>query len=501
MKNNRFLRILSIILIIVTLTAVPVTAKSEMSGASGGYSASASASEIGNMKKVSLTKNIKKAQKTLISGLKKMEPVINLRKYKISTKSVSYFFMGTVYENPDLFWVKTNFYFYYEKGYVTTILPYYYFDQSELAQRKAEYNSRVDAYLASIQPNMSDYDKALVLHDKLVSENSYNEKAVRKYCAYGALCDSDSVCQGYALAYSYLLKKVGIKSHIVFSNSMNHVWNLIKISGKWYHVDATWNDELIFNNKGKSYDCTGRVFHKYFLVNTARIKSIEYGHYDFYTFFKNYKSKSTKYHNSFDKKITSKIVKVDNSYYYALNNSLIKKTGNKTVKCSNKKAYTIDRVQNLIYFNDSNALYSYDVNTAKTEKKYGFNLTGKNNYVKGISIISDKLYYLETNQNNTTFKKYSVSDITFPTEQIVKIKKIQNVKEGISLQWTSSTASEKYEIYRKKAGGKYKLIKTVLGDTTAYIDTGVKNKTKYYYFVKTAPQRVASLSKNVTCKK
>lgn len=494
MKRNSFFKIFSIILIIVTVTAFPVTAKAPLSGGS-------SASATNHMQQLKLTSKVKKAQKALVNGIKKMNYSIDISKYKIPVKSASYFYMGTVYENPDLFWVGTTFYFFYEKGYITSINPDYYFTAEDLPKIKTEYNNRVNDYLASIQPNMSDYDKALVLHDKLVSENSYNDDAIRKYCAYGALNESNSVCQGYALAYAYMLKKVGIKSHIVHSDTMNHVWNIVKIGGKWYHVDATWDDEMIENNKGKKYDSTGRVLHKYFLINSSRIKSGDYGHYDFYTFFKSYNCKSSKYHNSFDKKISSKIVKIDNSYYYALNNSLIKKTGKRTVKCTSKNAYTIDRVQNLIYFNDSKSLYYYDVNTGKTTKQCNFTLNSENNYVKGISIISDKLYYLETNQNNTTFKKYSVSDITFLTEQIVKIKKATNVKEGISLQWTCSSDAEKYEIYRKKSGGKYKLIATVSNGTNDYLDKKVKNKAKYYYFIKTAPQRVASLSKNVTRKK
>lgn len=503
MKKSGLLRIISIILIIINVTAIPVTAKTENKAYASGSVAYSNSRAIKEMKKITLTKNVKKAQKALISGIKKMKSSIDISKYKIPRSSVSYFYMGTVYENPEMFWAMTTFYYYYRDGYVTKIQPDYHFGKSELSLRKSEFNYRVNAYLSSIQPDMSDYDKALVLHDKLVSENAYNSKALRKYCSYGALYDCSSVCQGYALAYAYLLNQVGIGNHIAYSENMDHVWNIVKIGGKWYHVDATWDDQMLRNDNPNDTDIdfTGRVLHKFFLISSKKIQSFDYNHYDWLTFFKNYNCTSEKYNNSFDKNINTKIVKIDNSYYYAYKNTLYKKTGSVATACSDKKAYTIDRVRNYIYFNDDTSLYYYDINTNTVAFKCQFNVNSDQNYVKGISIIDKTVYYLQATKNKNSYTLYYVNNITFPSEQVIKIKTIKNIKKGIKLQWNSASGAEKYEIYRKKGNGKYTLIKTVYKGTTSYTDKKVKNKTKYYYYIKTAPQRVSSLAKSITRKK
>ena len=49
---------------------------------------------------------------------------------------------------------------------------------------------------------------------------------------------------------------------------MNHIWNLIKIDGKWYHVDVTWDDPIM--------DKPGRVKHDNFLRSDDGIKDTDH---------------------------------------------------------------------------------------------------------------------------------------------------------------------------------------------------------------------------------
>lgn len=58
-----------------------------------------------------------------------------------------------------------------------------------------------------------------------------------------------TVCEGYAMCYEFLLNKAGIKAYTVGGDntesekSSGHAWNLIRIGGKWYHADITWDDD------------------------------------------------------------------------------------------------------------------------------------------------------------------------------------------------------------------------------------------------------------------
>ena len=282
-------RILCIIFALLITFGSSVALAEDTVGYGGDLANTSSYKSSKNMKRIKVNSNFKNAQKALVKGIKKMSQKIDLKKYKIPVSASDYFYMGTIYDNPDLFWVNSTFVYWYEGKYITAIRPIYHFTKRELATRKKEYNLRFNQFLSSVQAGMSDYDKALVLHDKLVSENTFSYEADKRYSGYGALFDCGSVCQGYALAYSHLLREVGIESHIAYSEQMNHVWNIVKINGNWYHVDATWDDPITYNTRNqKDVDTTGKVEHKYFLINSARIKSEGYGHYNWMTFFKKF---------------------------------------------------------------------------------------------------------------------------------------------------------------------------------------------------------------------
>ena len=497
-------KILCIVLaLLITIGGNIVLAEGSVSNSSNNTSSNTGFKSTKLMKRVKVNSNFKKAQSALLKGIKKMATTIDLTKYKIPKASADYFYMGTVYDNPELFWVNSTYLYWYKGKYITKIQPVYHFRKSELATRKKEYNLRYNQFLSSVQVGMSEYDKALVLHDKLVSENTFSYDANKLYSAYGALYGCSSVCQGYALAYAHLLKAVGIESHIAYSEEMNHVWNIVKISVKWYHVDATWDDPIVYNEKNKKdVDTTGKVEHKYFLINTARIKSNGYNHYNWMTFFKTFSCKSTTYHKSFDKEISSKIIKIDDTYYYATKDYKFatRKKGIETTY-EDKDAYTIDRVHNHIYFNDATNLYYYDINTGEFNYKLKFRTTEDKTYVRGISIVSQRIFYVEKNYNENYYSHYYLTDASFPSEQVVKLNRVYNVKKGIRLTWDKASYATKYEIYRKQKGSKYKLIKTVLASKTSFIDTSVKNKVKYTYYIKSAPQRVTSFEKSVVRKK
>lgn len=123
--------------------------------------------------------------------------------------------------------------------------------------------------------SLSDIEKALLLHDRLALFCEYdvvnleNDTLPDKvFNIYGTLGEGLAVCMGYALAYDYLLERVGIESQYCSSNKLIHAWNIIYIDGEPYHVDVTWDDP--------TNDISGQVYHNNFLRSTEGIK--ETGH-------------------------------------------------------------------------------------------------------------------------------------------------------------------------------------------------------------------------------
>lgn len=100
-----------------------------------------------------------------------------------------------------------------------------------------------------IKPGMTDYEKELAIHDYLVvnCEYGYTEASQEyAYRAYGALIQNKAVCNGYAEAMALLLECVDVQNDIMTGTALGelHAWNRVCLDGKWYQVDATWDDPV-----------------------------------------------------------------------------------------------------------------------------------------------------------------------------------------------------------------------------------------------------------------
>ncbi|UVI28744.1 transglutaminase domain-containing protein [Paenibacillus spongiae] len=127
-------------------------------------------------------------------------------------------------------------------------------------------DERVGEVLSGIvQPGMTVRDKVKKIHDWVVTNVEYDQ-SLSRYTAYEALNLGSAVCQGYTLLMYRMLEKAGIENRIIEGevDTGSHVWNLVKLDGKWYHLDATWDDPVP--------DRAGTVGYKYFLKNDEQMR-------------------------------------------------------------------------------------------------------------------------------------------------------------------------------------------------------------------------------------
>lgn len=167
---------------------------------------------------------------------------------------------------PEYFWVMNGGYRYSYRSdnTVTAIQPSYAPGISNLSAAKTAFESKVSALLSGISG--SDYDKAKVLHDRLIDAVTYTS-STNDQNTYGALVEGKAVCNGYARAYQHLLQKAGIPAWYVRGSSINpntgnpeeHAWNLVKLDGQWYYTDVTWDDQK------------NDTFYAYFNITTAQL--------------------------------------------------------------------------------------------------------------------------------------------------------------------------------------------------------------------------------------
>ena len=86
----------------------------------------------------------------------------------------------------------------------------------------------------------TDYEKALWLHDWLMT-NTYYDATLTYHGADYLLLNGWGVCQSYSEAYRKLCRAAGVPCEIVTASGMGHEWNEIQIGGAWYEVDVTWD--------------------------------------------------------------------------------------------------------------------------------------------------------------------------------------------------------------------------------------------------------------------
>ncbi len=168
-------------------------------------------------------------------------------------------------------------YYYSETGQYA----YLALDNDMTIEETEEYFSQVDQkvneILSIVSDDMTDVEKALAVHDYFVYygkydyENYINNTIPREsYSSAGLFMKGTGVCNAYAYGYQYIMTKLGFECYVTSSDEMNHAWNIIKIDGKYYHVDCTWDDP--------TPDSWGRVYHRHFLISDYEIENVRDHH-------------------------------------------------------------------------------------------------------------------------------------------------------------------------------------------------------------------------------
>jgi len=123
--------------------------------------------------------------------------------------------------------------------------PNYIMTSEEISQNQAMIEQVVNEYLAELPQNASDYDKVKYVYEMVILNTEYNLDAPDNQNICSVFLGRESVCLGYAKAVQYLLQRINVEATVVTGSVLtgeSHAWNLVKINGQYYYVDATWGD-------------------------------------------------------------------------------------------------------------------------------------------------------------------------------------------------------------------------------------------------------------------
>ena len=208
------------------------------------------------------------------------------RDYGWSPEKVLDVFDDFLWNSPEIFFVsRYNIHSQWNVKPDGTIVSFY-ITNLLYGIRKEEYNQAkrtLDQEAAKAMKLLDGVDdpvkKALILHDHIVRVCEYDVKALNNHdlsplarTVYSVLVRHLAVCEGYAMAYRYLLNRAKIRSEEVISDKMHHCWNYVYLNGHWYHTDVTWDDPVYHGRKPNHTE----ISREYFLLSDEKINDKEH---------------------------------------------------------------------------------------------------------------------------------------------------------------------------------------------------------------------------------
>ena len=367
------------------------------------------------------------AELYIASQLEAYASQIDVSRYGLDFDTFEEILGDIILSRTDMFYVEPQFqYASNASGVIMAIKPKYYYQKETLDRRRYEMEAAANEIISGMDASWSDIQKTLYVHDIIAVNTKYDVgNDIRS--AYEVLVGKNGLCVAYAMAYKYIMDKIGIECVIVMDSDINHSWNMVKINGKWYHVDVTWDDTIP--------NFEGLVYHDYFMVSDTKVKSGRNPHTG--TITHGYTATDTSMDRMFWQSSAARMIPYNMNEWYYMNSAkgklckvdwstgkitVIADIGMKWFSDTTREncwlyAYTrIDRAGDLLYFNTRDAIYSYDLKTQKKQRLKRYSLSGTK-ALYGLRIRDGKLIV------NTAL---SPTDKKFRTYSAFRISASQN---------------------------------------------------------------------------
>ena len=176
-------------------------------------------------------------------------------------------------DHPEIFWTSGFKYKHYIDSSNLIFIPEYLFDKNKIKEHQKAMKARVEK-LSKPAANDSEWEKEKYVHD-FICENVRYDKLKKSYSheIIGPLGQGVGVCEGIAKAVKVLCDALGVWCIIAICGNnpekgikYRHTWNIVKINGKYYHLDATFDNTL-----GKEETFGSEIRYDYFNLSDKQI--------------------------------------------------------------------------------------------------------------------------------------------------------------------------------------------------------------------------------------
>ncbi len=205
-------------------------------------------------------------------GFYRFSESIDISEFAIRPEELTGMLASIIKDDPYLFFVNGQMsYSYKPGGSVLSLKPTYRFVGEEAFEAWESCRTQVREIATEAQKYILPYKKALYLHDRICLSFEYDE-TFESDSVYSFFQTGKGTCQAYTHLYMAVLRECGIESHFVASDTIEHIWNYVRIDGEWYHADLTWDDSAV---------TASGVSRRHFLCSDK--VATERGHRDWYS--------------------------------------------------------------------------------------------------------------------------------------------------------------------------------------------------------------------------
>lgn len=199
-----------------------------------------------------LSKDKQQAYYAIWQGLLSMAPSFPVPRYSINELLELFTFVQL--DHPEIFYASSFSVRSYALADSVEFFPVYLFKKKMIQEHQKAIEARVRK-LSRAAMDLDEEGKEKYVHDFICQNVRYDKlKKAYSHEVIGPLTQGVGVCEGIAKSVKILLDALHVPCVIAFSHNnpekgvkYRHAWNLVKIKGKWYHLDATFDNSLTRN--------------------------------------------------------------------------------------------------------------------------------------------------------------------------------------------------------------------------------------------------------------
>ncbi len=222
-----------------------------------------------------MDKSLQQVYYALLQGLMSLKDEFQIPRLE-GTELYDVFFRLRL-DHPEIFWATGYKYKHFSESDNIIFIPEYIFEKSKIMEHRKAMKARVEK-LARPAQKLSEWEKERYIHD-FICENVTYDKLKKPYSheIIGPLGQGVGVCEGIAKSVKILCDALGIPCMIAVCGNnpekgikYRHTWNIVKIGGTYYHLDATFDNSL--SRSGKKYMKSGpEIRYDYFNLDDKNI--------------------------------------------------------------------------------------------------------------------------------------------------------------------------------------------------------------------------------------